>query len=183
MDNSERTKEPDLNEFPEAIEPDESSEIHGSDQLEEEEEEKNLLLIGRVRDVLIGMMVDQIKGVDRVSNVTPLPGAVQYISGLVYFRGGIEVAVDIGIILGGDTIHFSPKSRAVLAEAEGMRGAVLFDELVDMHSIAENEILPLDVYDIPKDPVVGQFNWRGEAGLLISPAGLFRYVSQPEINQ
>jgi len=141
------------------------------------EPEGELVLIGRIRGVLTGLPVKFIKGIDHFSPPTPLPEMPQFMAGLIYFRGGIEAAVDLGILLGGDKFAFAEKSRAVLTEAEGLRGVVLFDELIDMPVLNPALIQPLEVFDIPSEPLAGKFQWRDEAGLMIAPAGLFNYIA------
>lgn len=159
--------------------PDESGDSDGlEDQFLEvsEELERCLILVGRVRGVLLGLKVEESGGVDRITHVTPLPDSRPYITGLVYFHGGIESAVDVGIILGGEALELTSRTRAVLAETPGMKGVILFDELLDMHEIKVEDITPVEVFDIPEGPIAGKFIYNGEAGFLLSPEGLFNYI-------
>ncbi|MFH0765857.1 MAG: chemotaxis protein CheW [Calditrichota bacterium] len=146
-------------------------------ELPELEPEGDLIIVGRIRGVLVGLPVKFVKGVDRVNQATSLPETPGFITGLIYFRGGIEAAVDLGVILGGDKFTRSDKSRAVLTEAEGLRGAVIFDELLDMSFITSEMVKSVEVFDIPAEPIAGRFQWRDEAGLMIAPAGLFNYIA------
>ncbi len=143
---------------------------------ETDAQERCLVLVGRVRGVLLGLRIEDTKGVDRISHVTTLPHTRSYITGLVYFHGGIEAAVDAGVIIGGGTIEITHRTRAVLAEAAGMRGVILFDELLDMPEINVEEITPVEVFDIPEEPIAGKFSFNGEAGFILHPEGLFKYI-------
>lgn len=146
---------------------------------EEQQDEKSpgeLVLIGKIRDMLVGLPIEQIKGVDRVEAATPLPGTPDFIAGLVYVRGGIEAGVDLGVIFGKEELVVTDQTRVVLFEADGGRGAIMFDELLDMPRLRPEEIVPLKLSNIPKAPVLGQFTWREETVIMVSPAGLYKYA-------
>jgi chemotaxis signal transduction protein len=142
--------------------------------LEKESGNQSTYLIGRVRDCLIALPINVVKGVNRLGHLTPLPGSPGPIAGVLYFRGGIEAAIDVGMIWGKESLISTKKSMQVLVESEGLRGVFLFDVLLDMVELSDSMM----VRDYPKEEACpdseAMFAFNGEKGWILTAAEVMR---------
>lgn len=134
-------------------------------------------LVGKVKDLKIALKVTDVRGVEKVHELTPLPGAPQGLAGLVFFQGGIEAAIDIGILLGKEKWTPNPDSCAVLAESQGLRGVLLFDTQPEPTDIPANEhaVKRLDDNDLRTS---GSFTYEsGDVKILSVSALLSSFIA------
>ncbi len=128
----------------------------------------------RVADTLVALPIGDAKGVSVPGKVTRIPGAAPDLAGLIYFRGGIEAAIDLGQIWRGVPALNQPTARAVLIESEGVRVVVIFDELLDLLDLDSESIKP-EVGGLPG--IAGRVEWGGEEMLLFSSQLLFQRLA------
>jgi len=131
------------------------------------------LLVGKIGERLAGLPLQESRGVSIPGRVTPIPGSPATLAGLLYFRGGIEAVIDLARVWGDPSPRRTPRSRAVLIEAEGMRGVIIFDELWDLAECSR---------DVLREPEIGLAGissiagWKGETLSILSASDLLRYV-------
>jgi len=131
------------------------------------------LIIGSIGRRLAAVQLSDSRGVSIPGKVTSIPGAPLSLSGLVYFRGGIEAVVNLAAVWGETSVNFPTTARSVLLEAEGMRAVVIFDELLDLYDCPKND---LRSSDIELAGISSVFDWRGKEVFLLSGSELLRYV-------
>jgi len=98
--------------------------------------------------------------VQRVGRIVALPGSPPWLPGLIYFRGGIEAAIDAGRLWGQGSFQPGDSARAVLIEDSGLRGVLLFDDLQELLDIAALPFAGGELASLPHPP--------GTAGRLVT---------------
>lgn len=139
------------------------------------------VIIGVIGERLFAISLSHCRGVAPAGRVTPIPGAPAAIAGLVYFRGGIEAAVDLRVVWGDPPSPPGHDARAVLIEAEGMRAVLLVDHLLDLFDAPQSALTSGNGSNPPYPPFnrrggfILPFNRRGEhsgsAEALVGVAG------------
>lgn len=86
----------------------------------------------RVGQELVAIPLEFTRGVASTVKVTPLPGSLDEVRGLVFLHGGIEALIDLNIVRSRQPTHTTTTSRLVLVEAEGRRAVLLVDDAVEM---------------------------------------------------
>jgi chemotaxis signal transduction protein len=132
------------------------------------------LLVGSVGERAVALSITDARGVSTASKLTRIPGSSQTIAGLVYFRGGIEAIIDLSAIWNGREGSSNQNGRAVLIEAEGMRGVILFDRLWDLFDSPKSSIKQ---YEGSMPGIIGTVVWRERELLVIGGSELLRYLS------
>lgn len=135
-------------------------------------------LIVRLDSRLIALELSQVRGVGQIGKIVPLPGAPHGVAGLVFFRGGIEAALDLKAIWESGQQLPSATTLAALVEAEGLRAVLLFDALTDMIDIAPVSLIEFDDNAKLLAGVTGRFVLPSSEIWLVSPARLLRYLIQ-----
>lgn len=144
----------------------------------DEQTDLNLVLIGKIGERLICLPISEVKGIELAPPITKLPNSMPILAGLVYFRGGIEAAVDLRSILNNEPFTHNSATRAALIEKQGVRAVVLLDEIVDMPK------LPLSKISYPtenqSDSLLSDlgFRWQDKEVILLSSIKLFNLVNR-----
>ncbi len=132
---------------------------------------KNLhsFLIGRSSGIEFGLDLTETRGVSTFGRIIPIPGTAPSIIGLTYFRGGIEAAIDLGLVWSNSSALITSESRAVLIEVEGRRAVLVVDSLLDLFDCGPND-LRIDEGKYRLTGQIGEIRKDGSQVPLISAA-------------
>ncbi len=134
------------------------------------------LLIALSSGVEFGLELKDTRGVSSFGRIIPIPGTAPAILGVTYFRGGIEAAVDLGVVWNGSSIRNSSKSRAILIEAEGRRAVLIVDTLIDLYDCNPSD-LNLNHNVWPLTGQIGEINFSERKAPFISVALLLQSIA------
>lgn len=95
----------------------------------------------RLEDETYGINVTQIKEVLRLTEIAPVPGAPDYVIGIINLRGNVVTVIDTRRRFGLPQKESDDASRIVIIEVEGQVVGVLVD------SVAEVVDLPTSAID------------------------------------
>lgn len=101
------------------------------------------LLVFRVGGESYGLHMEHVREVERVGRVTAVPGAPDFVKGLVNLRGEILPLLDLGALL-GQPASPEPQGRLVVAQAapEEPPVALLVEELNGLAPLSEGNVAP-----------------------------------------
>lgn len=137
---------------------------------------KRLFLVGKAADQEFAIDLKEARGVATVGKIIEVPGANESISGLTYFRGGVEAVVDLAMVWGKGRIIENKQSRVVLVEADGRRAVIMVEELFDLFSSnPQNVTEEANAYELIGQ--VGTVLWNEVSIPLISASKILQSIS------
>lgn len=114
-----------------------------------------------------GINVMQVQEVLRVTEIAPVPGAPDYVLGIINLRGNVVGVLDSRKRFGLMPRDLTDQARIVITEINGQRVGLLVDSVAEVVDVSRNEIDPSP--DVGSD-ISGQFIQgvvSREGGLLI----------------
>ncbi len=87
-----------------------------------------------------GINVMQVQEVLRVSEITPVPGAVSYILGIINLRGNVVTVLDTRMRFGLPMYETDDASRVVIVESNGNVLGILVDSVAEVVYLRSSEI-------------------------------------------
>ncbi len=96
---------------------------------------------------IYGVTVMQVREVLRYTEIAPVPGAPDYVLGIINLRGNVVTVIDIRMRFGLPPAEITENTRIVIIEAEKQVIGILVDSVA--------EVVDLNVDDIDPAPNVG----------------------------
>ncbi len=87
-----------------------------------------------------GINVEQVKEVLRVSEIAPVPGAPDYVLGIINLRGNVVTVVDTRKRFGLAPAETTDASRIVIIEVEGQEIGMLVDSVAEVMELSLSAI-------------------------------------------
>lgn len=94
----------------------------------------------RLEDEVYGIHVMQVKEVQRLTEIAPVPGAQHYVLGIVNLRGNVITVVDTRTLFGLPQAEMTDSSRIIVIELEDQVIGVLVDQVADVVYLNRSEI-------------------------------------------
>ncbi len=96
----------------------------------------------RLMDETYGINVMQVQEVLRVTEIAPVPGAAEFVLGIINLRGTVVTVIDTRTRFGLTTTEQDDASRIVIIEAEDQVIGMLVDSVAEVVELRESEISP-----------------------------------------
>ncbi len=94
----------------------------------------------RLDDETYGINVMQIQEVLRYTEIAPVPGAPNYVLGIINLRGNVVTVIDTRTRFGLPQADVSEQTRIVVLEIEGQVIGVLVDSVAEVVYLRQSEI-------------------------------------------
>lgn len=94
----------------------------------------------RLGDEIYGINVMQIREVLRHSEITPVPGAPNYVLGIINLRGNVVTVIDTRKRFGLEPGDIDDQSRIVIVEVDSQVIGMLVDSVADVTYLKQSEI-------------------------------------------
>jgi purine-binding chemotaxis protein CheW len=129
------------------------------DDIVEVEEETVKVVIFLLQGDLYAFRGQEVKEILPLVPISYVPGAPEYIPGVVNIRGDIESVLNINRLLGLPDSALSPKSRIAIAQQNGIRSGILLDAVEDVVDIPVSAIKPplATLNDTLRNYIAGEF--------------------------
>ena len=98
------------------------------------------LVTFRLKDETYGINVMQVQEVLRVTEIAPVPGAPQYVLGIINLRGNVVTVIDTRTRFGLPTTELDDASRIVIIESEDQVVGILVDSVAEVVELRHSEI-------------------------------------------
>ena len=98
------------------------------------------LVTFRLKDETYGINVMQVQEVLRVTEIAPVPGAPQYVLGIINLRGNVVTVIDTRTRFGLPTTDLDDASRIVIIESEDQVVGILVDSVAEVVELRHSEI-------------------------------------------
>ena len=106
------------------------------------EEEKVKLVVFSLFDDCFAFYGSEIKEILPLQNIYYVPGAPDFIMGVINNRGDVESVINTNKFLGFPDPETSPQSRIAIAEGAGIRSGILVDSIMDVIDVPKSSIRP-----------------------------------------
>lgn len=83
----------------------------------------------------LAIKAEQIQGVERLADVTPLPHVAHWVVGVINLRGSIASVVDLRVFLGMEALPHNPRTRLLSVTFNEMVVCLVVDSVSEMISI------------------------------------------------
>lgn len=87
-----------------------------------------------------GVNVMQVQEVLRYTEIAPVPGAPEYVLGIINLRGNVVTVIDTRNRFGLDSGELTDNTRVVIIEAEGHVIGILVDSVAEVVYLRQSEI-------------------------------------------
>ena len=94
----------------------------------------------RLEEEVYGINVMQVQEVLRVTEIAPVPGAPDYVLGIINLRGNVVTVVDTRERLGLGAKEMEESTRIVIIEADKMVVGILVDAVAEVVDLRTSEI-------------------------------------------
>ena len=94
----------------------------------------------RLENEKYGINVMQVQEVLRVTEIAPVPGAPDYVLGIINLRGNVVTVIDSRKRFGLDPIEMDDSTRIVIIESEGQVVGILVDSVAEVVDIRASEV-------------------------------------------
>lgn len=143
---------------------------------------RSRLLVFRVGDGYYGLPIEHVREVERVTRVTPVPGAPRFVRGLVNLRGEILPLVDMRLLLGAGADDLPASPRLVVAQADRKEPplALMVEELNGLAPVEEGASGPAAGEACPLPWARGSVEHRGRRVWRLDPAAMLSLAALEE---
>ena len=98
------------------------------------------LVTFRLKDETYGINVMQVQEVLRVTEIAPVPGAPNYVLGIVNLRGNVVTVIDTRTRFGLPTTEVDDASRIVIIESDEQVVGIMVDSVAEVVELQHDEI-------------------------------------------
>jgi len=115
---------------------------NGSEESTEKNEPLIQLVTFRLADQTYGINVLQVQEVLRVSEISPVPGAPEYVLGIINLRGTVVTVIDARTRFGLPMVELTEANRIIIIESEEQIAGILVDSVAEVAELGVSEISP-----------------------------------------
>ncbi len=98
------------------------------------------LVTFKLEEETYGINVMQVQEVLRVAEIAPVPGAPEYVLGIINLRGNVVTVIDTRNRFGLAQAETTENSRIVIIEGEGQVVGIQVDSVAEVVELRESEI-------------------------------------------
>lgn len=98
------------------------------------------LVTFRLKDETYGINVMHVQEVLRVTEIAPVPGAPDYVLGIINLRGNVVTVIDTRLRFGLMAGELTDSSRVVIIESEKQVVGILVDAVAEVVELKESQI-------------------------------------------
>ena len=107
--------------------------------------------------------------------INPVPGAPDFVVGIIYVRGDIEVVIDVNLTLGLPKLSRIEKNYIIIAEKESICFGVLVEAVEDFVDVFKSSVndSPETLNEAIKDYVAGETEYKNQTITLLDVGKIF----------
>ncbi|MCP4126601.1 MAG: purine-binding chemotaxis protein CheW [Gammaproteobacteria bacterium] len=98
------------------------------------------LVTFRLKDETYGINVMHVQEVLRISEIAPVPGAPDYVLGIINLRGNVVTVIDTRSRFGLPSCEVTDTSRIVIIESDKQVVGILVDAVAEVVELTETQI-------------------------------------------
>ncbi len=98
------------------------------------------LVTFKLKDETYGINVMKVQEVLRISEIAPVPGAPEYVLGIINLRGNVVTVIDTRTRFGLPTAEVDDASRIVIIESDEQVVGILVDSVAEVVELRHSQI-------------------------------------------
>jgi purine-binding chemotaxis protein CheW len=140
------------------------------------EEEKVKVVIFSLHDDLFAFPGSEVKEILPFMDISWVPGAPDFIPGVISNRGEIESVIKLNRFLGIADSERTAATRIAIVASSGVRSGILVDSVLDVLDVPTHSIKPpLPTLDASvRELVAGELTYRGRTVVVLDIGRLYR---------
>ncbi|MBI9017177.1 MAG: chemotaxis protein CheW [Phycisphaerae bacterium] len=117
-----------------------------------------------VEDTLMGIDIQHIQEINRHLDTTTIPGASEFVHGVINLRGEVVTVLDLHNILGLNTTEITKQSRVVIVKTNEELVGLWVDRIADVVNVKSEEIegAPANISGVDSHFFEGVFKMESE---------------------
>ena len=141
------------------------------------DEEQVKLVIFSLENHLFAFWGNEVREILPGDRITWIPGATDFIPGVINIRGNIEAVIDLGRVLGFIDTR-KDQGLFIMTHLEGQRSGMLVDSIIDVLDVPISAITPplLNLEVRLSQLVVNQSEYNGKIVNILSVSQIFDQV-------
>jgi len=139
----------------------------------------------KLEDETYGVNVMQVQEILRYTEIAPVPGAPEYVMGIINLRGNVVTVIDTRARFGMESAELTDNTRIVIIEAETQVIGILVDSVAEVVYLktSEIDIAPNVGNDESAKYIQGVSNRNDELLILVDLNKLLSDVEWDELKQ
>ncbi|NCD32520.1 MAG: purine-binding chemotaxis protein CheW [Spartobacteria bacterium] len=119
--------------------------------------EQILIATFQLGDAYFGFDTAQVQEVLRLTDITPVNHAPEYVLGVMNMRGRISTVIDLGVKLELDPVSFGPECRIFMVEWNEEHVGLVVDRMADVLAVSKDVLkhVPENVHGVQSRQVRG----------------------------
>lgn len=101
-------------------------------------------ILCQVAETVYALASHEIKHLEMVEHVTPVPGAAPFVDGVIFSRGQVVAAVNLRRRFGLPDAPYTPQTRLIVTRSHGRQVGLIVDSARQFRKIPANAIQPID---------------------------------------
>jgi purine-binding chemotaxis protein CheW len=149
-------------------------------QTVEIEEEQVEVVIFTLRDSMYACPGVDVKEILPFMDISVVPGAPNFIPGLINNRGDIESVINLNLFLGLPDSARTAATRIAMISKAGVRSGIIMDSVLDVVDVPVSSIkTPLSTLDdAKKELIVGEMTYLGGSVVILNTGRLLGKLCQ-----
>lgn len=100
------------------------------------------LVVFKIAEGSFGLDIQYVREINRLTQVTGIPTAPDYVDGIMNLRGAIVPVVNLGMRFGLDRTESTKDSRVVVIESNGHILGLVVDEVSEVLRLSAKDVVP-----------------------------------------
>lgn len=118
--------------------------------------------------------IGSVREINRMSTISPVPGAAGYVAGVMNLRGKVIPVVDLRVRFGFDKITATKETCIIVVESNGRQGGLIVDSVSGVAEFTEKDMEPSPDVGAAEEArfVTGIGKTESRVVILIDPAAI-----------
>jgi len=124
-----------------------------------------------------GMDIAYVQSIERISPMTRIPNAPQYVKGVINLRGSVMPIIDLQNMLGTGETQYTEETRVIITEHDEIELGFIVDRTNDVLDVNPDEIEMTNSNNLDQDLFSGVVKHNGRLIILIKLTNLLQLNS------
>jgi purine-binding chemotaxis protein CheW len=142
------------------------------------------LVTFRIGHISLGIDIAHVQEINRLTEVTPVPGSLSRIHGVVNLRGEVVTVIDAHQILQLPCPASMARARNLILNMDGERLGILVDEISDILTLERSELstTPSNLRSVDRKFIDAVYLRENELVVVLNPHGLLDAINDSARN-
>jgi purine-binding chemotaxis protein CheW len=121
-----------------------------------------------------GLDIAQVQSIERISPMTRIPNAPQYVKGVINLRGSVMPIIDLQSMLGTGETHYTEETRVIITQQDEIELGFIVDRTNDVIDVNPEEIDMTKSSNLDNDLFSGVLKYHGRLIIILKLTNLLK---------